>query len=476
MQKTYITTIPDKAGAFLKATEIIARHGGNIVRVSYNKAVDLHTLFLDVEADKRQLHTITQELGDIGYLANENKIQQRVMLMELTLPDVPGAMTPVLELLQRHHISISYLNAQQSGQPYQKLRMGLYIEEPAVMKHLLDDMSGLCDVKILEYSVTEKILDSTVFYIEFANEMRDVLGLDRRQTNQFIIESNRIMQMLDQKGQAPFKAFDYIRRFARFVAGHRGAGYQPIISQRPLSERVMGYIIEPPCGSNAYILDDGRELLCIDGGFRCFLPELQPILEEMIYGFAERKKTVALTHSDIDHVGLVPLADRVLLSENSYRNFVLEREDKPDYREQNPIHAPYCCLSKIITNYTPPELDKMEILGRKTDDKTLSHIGSLDFGDLHFEVYEGNGGHVRGETVYVDQEHHLMFSGDNWVNIKGFSDDQMAFNKLAPYLMTSVNMDSKEATACRKQLQRWANKEGMFICPGHGMWFDVSAK
>ena len=52
MQKTYITTMPDKAGAFLKANQIIAGHGGNIVRVSYNKAVDLHTLFLDVEADK----------------------------------------------------------------------------------------------------------------------------------------------------------------------------------------------------------------------------------------------------------------------------------------------------------------------------------------------------------------------------------------------------------------------------------------
>ena len=72
MQKTYITTMPDKAGAFLKANQIIAGHGGNIVRVSYNKAVDLHTLFLDVEADKKQLQKITQDLGDIGYLANEN--------------------------------------------------------------------------------------------------------------------------------------------------------------------------------------------------------------------------------------------------------------------------------------------------------------------------------------------------------------------------------------------------------------------
>ena len=102
MQKTYITTMPDKAGAFLKANQIIAGHGGNIVRVSYNKAVDLHTLFLDVEADKKQLQKITQDLGDIGYLANENKIPQRVMLVEVRLLDVPGALTPVLEIGRAH--------------------------------------------------------------------------------------------------------------------------------------------------------------------------------------------------------------------------------------------------------------------------------------------------------------------------------------------------------------------------------------
>ena len=40
MKKTYVTKMPDKAGAFLVAGKIIAEHGGNIVRVNYNKAVD----------------------------------------------------------------------------------------------------------------------------------------------------------------------------------------------------------------------------------------------------------------------------------------------------------------------------------------------------------------------------------------------------------------------------------------------------
>ena len=46
MRKTYVTRMPDKAGAFLLASRIIAACGGNIARVNYNRAVDTHTLFI----------------------------------------------------------------------------------------------------------------------------------------------------------------------------------------------------------------------------------------------------------------------------------------------------------------------------------------------------------------------------------------------------------------------------------------------
>lgn len=49
-RKSYVTSMPDESGALLRASRIIAGHGGNIVRASYNKAVDLHMLFLDVAA------------------------------------------------------------------------------------------------------------------------------------------------------------------------------------------------------------------------------------------------------------------------------------------------------------------------------------------------------------------------------------------------------------------------------------------
>lgn len=52
MKRTFITRLPNKAGAFLKATRIVAQSGANITRVSYNKAVDLHVLFLEVSGSQ----------------------------------------------------------------------------------------------------------------------------------------------------------------------------------------------------------------------------------------------------------------------------------------------------------------------------------------------------------------------------------------------------------------------------------------
>lgn len=467
MKKTYITTMPDKAGAFLKASEIIARENGNIVRVNYNKAVDLHTLFIDVSAEPEELRRITERLREIGYLSGQGQ-EPQVMLVELKLPDVPGSIGPVLKMLRRHEINISYMNSQENGTAYQYFKMGLFMENPSAVKELLDEISTICDVKILEYSITEKVLDSTVFYLGFANEMRSLLNLNQKQTNRFIIEANKIMQMLDEKNETPFKTFEYIRNFARFIVEHKGANFRPIISQRRLTPHVTACIIEPPCGSNTYILDDGEELLFVDGGFQCFLEEMRAILYSLVPNLEERKKRIVLTHADIDHDGLLPLFDEALVSENCYRNFAWDYEGKDDFREQNPLHAPYCRLSKIISGYTPPEPGKLKIIGRKCDDQTLSPIGELTFGDLRFQLFEGNGGHVKGETVFFDPDQKILFTGDNLVNIKGFSKDQMTFNALAPYLMTSVNMDSREATACRKLLQKWA--KGCFVCPGHGMW------
>lgn len=62
MKKTYATSMPNHIGAFLKASKCFAALGINITRVSYDKAVDSHMLFLDVEGTESQIRAADAEL------------------------------------------------------------------------------------------------------------------------------------------------------------------------------------------------------------------------------------------------------------------------------------------------------------------------------------------------------------------------------------------------------------------------------
>ncbi|MEG0693117.1 MAG: MBL fold metallo-hydrolase [Oscillospiraceae bacterium] len=475
MRKTYITTMPNKSGAFLLASEVVSRNGGNIARVSYNKAVDLHTLFLDVDATQMQLERITKELLNAGYLSDDSE-QAQVILVEFIIRDIPGAIFPILKILSEYDVNISYINSQENATDYQNFKMGLLIQNPSTIKNLLDRISKLCDVRIIDYDSNEKILDNTVFYITFANEMKNKLSLSHEQMREVIADSNRIMQRLDDNQETPQKTFEYIRRFADFILKYKGDNFVSYITKKQISPRVTLHTIEPPCGSNTYILKGDTELLFIDSGFACFSDEMFQIFHELFPNFDSIKKSIWITHIDIDHCGLLNYFDEVYLNQKGAENFKYEREGNQNFREQNKLSAPYCRLSRIISNYQTPNEKSFKLIDQfpVENSKPLSLISHLQFEDLNFAVYQGSGGHILGETIFVCKEHGIIFTGDNLVNINGFSKEQSEFSILAPYLMTSVNIDSKKAKEVRNaiiqiihEIEEAAQKQCL-ICGGHG--------
>ena len=469
-KRTYITKMPDKAGAFLQASRIISKNGGNIVRVNYNKSVDVHTLFIEVFGNESCHEKIWEQLSGLGYLTETNSGQQ-VILIVLKLPDEVGAVTPVLEIINNFDINVTYISSQETGTPYQYFKMGLLVENAEEIKKLLESISKICQVKILDYDVTEKSLDNTVFYITFASEMREILNLNQEKTNSVLINSNKIMQMLDERDQLPLKTFDYIKQFAKFIVSHKGQAFNAEVKQINLTKNTELYLIEPPCGSNTYVIKNGNKLLFVDCGFACYEEEMLNLLNGLLGDFNAYEKSVIITHADIDHTGLLKLFDKIYTTKSCYENFKLERDGLANFREQNVLHAPYCKISKIISNYLPPDLEKCVIIGEKRDDELLSVVGSLDFCDLHFEILEGCGGHVRGETLIVCKEGKFIFTGDVFVNLKGFSESQKQFNVLAPYLMTSVNVDSNKAKKLREYIaEKYA---GFRLYTGHGQDTDL---
>ena len=217
MKQTFTTTMPDRVGAFLGASRCISGNGANITRVSYNKAIDMHLLFIEADGTPEQLERIAKELRARGYLP-EKPHQGSVLMLEFRLHDKPGAVVPVLEMLNRFQFNISYISSQESGEPYQYFKMGLFVEDGEAVSRFMREVSQLCRVRIIGYDKTEKNLDNTVFYLNFANEIaKTLIRLKMKPVK--IKRANRLKRFLQRLLRAPNHM--HTRRFRRQVGGQQ---------------------------------------------------------------------------------------------------------------------------------------------------------------------------------------------------------------------------------------------------------------
>ena len=442
MNKTYVTALPDHVGAFLQASRRLTDLGINITRLSYNKAVDVHTLFIEVSGTPEDLERADQCLREIGYLQKEEG-GQSIVLLEFRLRDRPGVLPELLELIQEFGFNISYMSFQEKKSDYQRFKVGLFVENHDRMDEFLTRAGQRYDVRVIDYNHTEKSFDNSIFYQTFATGLAACMDIGEEGKEEMIINVNLAMQLLDERGMSPYKTFDTVSRFAEFLARYRGDAFEPRITEHKLSEQTTLTLIEPPCGSNTAILKHGEEYLFIDTGYACYKEEMIRIFRRIIPNFDSIRKRALITHADFDHCGLLPMFDEVLMSEKSRMCLEAEHRGEEGYREKLIMHKPYLRICKTLTYYEPVSPDKISVFCG-TDERPkapLQPVGYFSFGDLNFEVYEGQGGHVPGEIVLIDYEHKLVFTGDIYINIKGQTPEQAAYNQYAPILMLSVDTD-----------------------------------
>ena len=185
MKKTYATSMPNHIGAFLKASKCFATLSINITRVSYDKSVDSHMLFLDVEGTEEQIKKADAELEKIGYLQN-NVGNSSIVLIEFCLRDEPGSVTNVLELINTFNFNISYINSQENGTDYQHFKMGLHIEDPGRIAAFMEKAEQLCKVRIIDYNSSERAYDNSIFYTAYVRGLAQMLDLTEAQKDELV--------------------------------------------------------------------------------------------------------------------------------------------------------------------------------------------------------------------------------------------------------------------------------------------------
>ena len=477
MKKTYATSMPNHIGAFLKASKCFASLGINITRVSYDKAVDSHMLFLDVEGTQEQIRKADAELEKIGYLQNRTA-DSSIVLIEFTLKDVPGSVTDVLELINRFNFNISYINSQENGTDVQNFKMGLHVEDPGRISEFMEQAEQLCKVRIIDYNSSGRAYDNSIFYSAFVRGLAQMLDLTDHQKQELLVSSNLAMQTLDEQGLSPYRTFDSISKFAELLAKSKFDRFIPRVTTHKVTENTQILLIEPACGSNMAVIQSFGKLLCIDSGYACYKDEMLETLRKAIPDYDKLPKRLLLTHADVDHCGMMNEFEEVIVSCNSARSLQNEFRGENGFREENPLHRPYINICKTLTSYAEIDPEKLRTPWQDIPNlrEPLTQIGFFDFGDLHFEVYEGKGGHLPGEIVLIDYENNIAFTGDVYINVHGLTAEQAEYNQYAPILMTSVDTDPKLCNEERKAILRRLGVGNWKIFGAHGAPKDYCVK
>ena len=475
MKKTYVTSMPNHIGAFLKASKCFSALGINITRVSYNKAVDSHTLFIDAEGTAEQLERADIELEKIGYLES-SKAKTSIVLIEFRLEDVPGSVTNILTLINDFNFNISYISSQENGTDYQYFKMGLYVDDFDKIAEFLKEAEKMCKVRVIDYNSSEKVYDNSIFYNTYVMGLSKSVGLSEDVRRELTVHVNLAMQTLDEQGLSPYRTFDSISKFAELLGASKGKAFSPRISTHKISENTEITLIEPPCGSNTAIVKSNGQFLFIDSGYACYKDEMLEIFRRIVPDFDSIRKTVLVTHADVDHCGLLPIFDEVIAGKKTALCLKNEFLGNDGFRETNPLHKPYINICKILTSYEPTDPAIVTPMWNDVEAPTepLTQIGFYDFGELHFEVYEGKGGHLPGEIVLIDYSKHIAFTGDVYINIRGLTSEQAEYNQYAPILMTSVDTDP---TLCAEERRAIIGRLGVGnwqIFGAHGYKKDYS--
>ena len=468
MKKTFVTNMPNQIGAFLKASKCFSELGINITRVSYNKAVDSHTLFIEVDGDEKQLETANEKLKEIGYLSHGEE-NSRIVLVTFTLKDEPGSVTNVLELISKFNFNISYISSQENGSGYQQFKMGLYVNETDSLKEFLAQAEKICYVKVVNYNNTEKVYDNSIFYNSYVDELVKKLSLSNDKREELLVNVNLAMQTLDEQGLSPYKTFDSIGKFAELLAECKGENFKPRITEHVITDKTKITLIEPNCGSNTAIIESDGKRIFVDSGYACYKKEMLDLIKTIFPDFRKKKETLLITHADVDHCGLLSEFDEIIVSQRSAESLQAEAHNTAGFREQNHLHLPYVNICKILTEYEVVNISKLSPMWNKSSlVAPMEQIGFYNVGELNFEVYEGKGGHLSGEILLIDFEHRVAFTGDIFVNLKDLTKKQAEYNQYAPILMTSVDTDSE---LCAKERSAFLQRLGVgkwSIFGGHG--------
>ncbi len=473
---SFIARMPDDPGALHRAAKIIKSHGGNIHRVDYDRRIDPHIVFFQVDAEEGAPEKITQDLQAIGYLQT-SLATLRFLKFSVYLPDEPGMLFEFLNYTTGAGANIAFLDFDDKGKHPGQLTVSLTLDNDGVADRLLTELKARWRLEILEYDGTGKKLDDTVFYIRFAQELREIIGMDEDFLMRLLHDSNHIAQELTSLGRDPHMVFESILKTGRTLRQTTGIGFYSVVQQVPLRTGGTLYCFQLPCGGSVYVLSNQGRIAMFDTGFGIYHREIVEMLSH--YGLDPREiEGLFITHADADHSGGAAFYDAPAYLHPGSVDIIRAANRAYGSQMQGSILGEvYTKLINLFSMFNPPSKVRLIPTEPKGSRMGLPILEEVEICGLRFEILESLGGHLHGHVFYLCEDEGLLFTGDCLINFDSLTPEMEDFATLAKNLMTTVNVDSEKAREERKDLMNIAREldpmlkargSRLLVCGGHG--------
>jgi glyoxylase-like metal-dependent hydrolase (beta-lactamase superfamily II)/uncharacterized protein with ACT and thioredoxin-like domain len=475
---SFVTRMPDEPGTLHKTAEIVQRYNGNIDRIHYDRRIDSTTVFFEVTADEQAYLRIKNDLHEIGYL-QESLNTASFLKWYVYLPNHSGALFGFLNYITAAGANIAYIDFDDRGKHPERLTVSLNVEQAAAADELLNQLKSRYRLEILEYDTTGKHLDDTVFYVRFAQSLRELIGdAEDEFLLRLLYDINHIVQELNALGEDPEEVFENILRIGRALRDTSGDGFSAEVQRFEIREGIELYCFQLPCGGNVFLFHSPDETVMIDTGYGSYYRDIQRMFRR--YGFCKGNDIdrIYVTHADADHCGGAGYYRSLsYLHRGSLE--IIQRANRAygSRSESSILEEVYTTIINLFSVFNPPK--NFTLFPEPPEEKVsvFPVLSRFTIRDLEFRVLESLGGHIHGQVYLYCPELGILFTGDTLINFDSLDEERRKYNSIADFLVTSVNVDSDRARVERKELLELIAEQDRrlapsgrrcLVCGGHG--------
>jgi glyoxylase-like metal-dependent hydrolase (beta-lactamase superfamily II) len=475
---SFIAHMPDEPGSLHRAAEIIKKYDGNINRIQFDRRIDPGTVFYEVTASEESYRSITGDLARIGYLQTSLKSLDFLKFC-VYLPHRPGALYEFLGYITSAGANIALIDFDDKGRHPDRLTISLNLEQSREIDRLLDQLKSRYRLEIIEYDTTGKHLDDTVFYVRYAQEVRELIGESEDAfLLSFLADTNHIAQELMDRGCNPRQVFDSVLATGRTMKATSGSNFYAAVQQFAITPDTTLYCFQPPCGGSVFLIRTPEELVMIDTGYGIYHPDVIAMFSRYGAGDIRKLSRIIVTHADADHCGASGLfAVPVYMHRDTLEILRTNNRAYGSRSQESVLEEFYTKMINLFSRFAIPSDIRCFPGPAGLTRGIFPVIGTVRTGGLELEVLEGLGGHTCGQVFLYSRAHGLLFAADSVINFASLTKERADYSSLAAFLVTSVNVDSDRAKQERIALMALAGETDRalastgrrcLICGGHG--------